>query len=753
MPGVDYNIDKWLFRVAEQCLCDGENTAQLTPSQSDILLALVMSFPEPVSSEKLLGQHNKELALSRNKLYQSIAKLRRVFNDSVHKANFIETVPKKGYRLTITPELVVPESATADLVAGTKNDKTTDTPAIAKDTVNRSVDVGIFDDLSFIDAKSESKDIEPISEQDAVLAEPSGGSSAKALADTAAADTQPPMLAAKFVKDQRWWLLIFSLLLAILMINYSFPTKEPVVVEKSYPELLYVSDITFAVDDGGLPQKITNDVIKTTNANLHWWLKQGLARIPLIKIIASRQVKEYPLLTTHLTYTGDSLTIQQRYYVESESEGEALSLHQLRYNGSIASGQVFPELIAKLVGDVSISANADSCTFSQLSSNRLDLDVQQSSGCLVEDNNQLINRLSTLSLGGAAAKNNMASAALNQLQKLIASIKQMFPNHSLAFEADARLAVLNNQSERAIEQYLNVIERNGSDVGSFVDLAHLYRENRQYQKSFQLLNSAVSLAPHEQNIHYWMARDLLKLGYYARAKDIIRQQPAVIADAFDRLRFYHFNYDTLVEIFQAKLKIAAKDRDLRQVIASSQGLVMMPTANLAHEIERSSIDDASSGVAKWRYVSLLVAAKRYDQASVFIEQYHMAQIDFEDLAAMADQVYYLNYFANMLLATKQQQAAKKLLESLVKFFSEQPRANEVFSTQLAESYALLGKREKALDELAKVIAGGWMPDVRYDIANLRENPNLSTLNGSWQFRVLVELVENRQLLLRKLSGS
>jgi len=76
----------------------------LEPKVSE-LLALLCSSNKVLSRESILNLLWED-AGSDEALTQTVSKLRRALNDTIRPYQIIETVPKRGYRLLLTPEVV-----------------------------------------------------------------------------------------------------------------------------------------------------------------------------------------------------------------------------------------------------------------------------------------------------------------------------------------------------------------------------------------------------------------------------------------------------------------------------------------------------------------------------------------------------------------------------------------------------------------------------------------------------------------------
>ncbi len=86
---------------------------RLEPKAMDVLLALAEVAPQALSRAALLETAWKGQIVSEEVLTRCIHQLRRAFGDNPKNPAVIETIPKKGYRLLLTPEPVPPPSPPA----------------------------------------------------------------------------------------------------------------------------------------------------------------------------------------------------------------------------------------------------------------------------------------------------------------------------------------------------------------------------------------------------------------------------------------------------------------------------------------------------------------------------------------------------------------------------------------------------------------------------------------------------------------
>lgn len=79
--------------------CNDIGGVRIECKSMDVLMALVDSAPAIVSADKLLARIWAGSVVVDNVVYQCIAQLRRALGDDAHVPRFIETIPRRGYRL------------------------------------------------------------------------------------------------------------------------------------------------------------------------------------------------------------------------------------------------------------------------------------------------------------------------------------------------------------------------------------------------------------------------------------------------------------------------------------------------------------------------------------------------------------------------------------------------------------------------------------------------------------------------------
>ena len=92
-------IGPWTVNPAANELCRGEETAHLEPKAMEVLLLLAARAGEAVAREALLDAVWSGVVVGDEALTQSIIKLRKALGDNPRAPSYIETIPKRGYRL------------------------------------------------------------------------------------------------------------------------------------------------------------------------------------------------------------------------------------------------------------------------------------------------------------------------------------------------------------------------------------------------------------------------------------------------------------------------------------------------------------------------------------------------------------------------------------------------------------------------------------------------------------------------------
>lgn len=112
-----YEFGPFLLDAGEKLLMREGRTVPLPPKVFDTLLALVENRGRIVGKEELMQLLWPETFVEESNLTQNISQLRRALGDGNGDGQFIETIPKRGYRFAINVQLVGEESSALSFAA------------------------------------------------------------------------------------------------------------------------------------------------------------------------------------------------------------------------------------------------------------------------------------------------------------------------------------------------------------------------------------------------------------------------------------------------------------------------------------------------------------------------------------------------------------------------------------------------------------------------------------------------------------
>jgi TolB-like protein/DNA-binding winged helix-turn-helix (wHTH) protein/Tfp pilus assembly protein PilF len=99
-PGANsLQIGEWIADPSDDSLTRGAERTRLDPRAMQLLLRLARSAGEVVSQSTLLDEVWAGVVVSPSSVYQTISQLRKALGDTQSPPSYIETVPRKGYRL------------------------------------------------------------------------------------------------------------------------------------------------------------------------------------------------------------------------------------------------------------------------------------------------------------------------------------------------------------------------------------------------------------------------------------------------------------------------------------------------------------------------------------------------------------------------------------------------------------------------------------------------------------------------------
>jgi len=107
MGPTDFRLGDFVVQPATDRLTRGDLRVELEPKTMAVLLALAARPGEVVGSDELIRDVWHGRPMGDNPVYKSIAKLRRALEDEAEEPRYIETIPRKGYRLIEKPQPAV----------------------------------------------------------------------------------------------------------------------------------------------------------------------------------------------------------------------------------------------------------------------------------------------------------------------------------------------------------------------------------------------------------------------------------------------------------------------------------------------------------------------------------------------------------------------------------------------------------------------------------------------------------------------
>jgi TolB-like protein/DNA-binding winged helix-turn-helix (wHTH) protein len=94
-----FRLEDWIIRPQRSIIERGNETVHLKPKAMAVLECLALTGGEVVSRDTLFDAVWPGAIVSDDALTQCIVELRKAFGDTAHDAKYIETIPKKGFRL------------------------------------------------------------------------------------------------------------------------------------------------------------------------------------------------------------------------------------------------------------------------------------------------------------------------------------------------------------------------------------------------------------------------------------------------------------------------------------------------------------------------------------------------------------------------------------------------------------------------------------------------------------------------------
>ncbi len=97
-------IGPWTVIPSQNLIEHGSRAIRLEPRAMDVLVALARAGGAVVSIESLMTTVWKDVTVGDGSVYLVIRQLRQALGDGDESTQYIETFPKRGYRLTASVE-------------------------------------------------------------------------------------------------------------------------------------------------------------------------------------------------------------------------------------------------------------------------------------------------------------------------------------------------------------------------------------------------------------------------------------------------------------------------------------------------------------------------------------------------------------------------------------------------------------------------------------------------------------------------
>ena len=103
-PEVALRMGDWVFDPSTQQLRRGDDLHTLNPKEAAVLARLVETAPGLVTSQALLEEVWADVVVGDHVLHEVIGRLRKMLGESARNPRYIETLPRRGYRLKVAVE-------------------------------------------------------------------------------------------------------------------------------------------------------------------------------------------------------------------------------------------------------------------------------------------------------------------------------------------------------------------------------------------------------------------------------------------------------------------------------------------------------------------------------------------------------------------------------------------------------------------------------------------------------------------------
>ncbi len=136
----DFRVGTWLVQPGLNTISQNGTTRQLEPKAIEVLVCLAQHPGETLPKEQLLKTVWPDTFVSDDVLVRSVSEIRRAFEDDARESKFIQTIPKRGYRLVAPIE---PVNGHSGLVAEVWKASTAKEPVFARRGLRLAIAIGI----------------------------------------------------------------------------------------------------------------------------------------------------------------------------------------------------------------------------------------------------------------------------------------------------------------------------------------------------------------------------------------------------------------------------------------------------------------------------------------------------------------------------------------------------------------------------------------------------------------------------------
>src|SRR6185503_10952648 len=109
-----FQVGDWLVEPSLNSLACGDERVKIEPRTMDVLVYLAERSGQVVAQSELENSIWKDVVVTSQSVYQSIAQLRRVLKDDAREPRYIATVSRRGYRLIAPVKTASPARRATD---------------------------------------------------------------------------------------------------------------------------------------------------------------------------------------------------------------------------------------------------------------------------------------------------------------------------------------------------------------------------------------------------------------------------------------------------------------------------------------------------------------------------------------------------------------------------------------------------------------------------------------------------------------